>query len=131
MERKKQIVITPEESKYIQKAFRVSNTTVWHALTYRRSNDIHRKIRKFAIERGGQQMVLSPEFDTIYITNREDADGTKTRYMIQAFENGALLEGNLSTGLITVRNKRGEVVRTYGDPRYSETKAIQEVAQSL
>lgn len=56
MERKKQIVITPEESKYIQKTFGVSNTTVWHALTYRRSNEIHRKIRKSAIERGGQQM---------------------------------------------------------------------------
>lgn len=131
MERKKQILITPEESKYIQKAFRVSNTTVWHALTYRRSNEIHRKIRKFAIERGGQQMVLAPEFDTIYITNRKDADGTMTRYMIQAFANGAVLEGNLSTGLITVRNNRGEVAYTYDKPRYDEIYAIQEVAQSL
>lgn len=131
MERKKQIVITPEESKYIQKTFGVSNTTVWHALTYRRSNEIHRKIRKFAIERGGQQMVLSPEFDTIYITNREDADGTMTRYMIQAFENGCVVEGSFRTGMLTIRNNRGEVVRTYDNPRYSEIKAIQEVAQSL
>ena len=131
MERKKQIVITPEESKYIQKTFGVSNTTVWHALTYRRSNEIHRKIRKFAIERGGQQMVLSPEFDTIYITNRKDADGTMTRYMIQAFANGAVIEGSFRTYQLTIRNNRGEVVRTYDNPRYSEIKAIQEMAQSL
>lgn len=131
MERKKQIVITPEESKYIQKTFRVSTTTVWHALTYRRSNDIHRKIRKFAIERGGQQMVLSPEFDTIYITNREDADKRMTRYMIQTFENGAVLEGNLSTGMVTVRNKRGEVAYSYDNPVVTEIRAIQELAMSL
>lgn len=131
MERKKQIVITPEESKYIQKTFGVSNTTVWHALTYRRSNEIHRKIRKSAIERGGQQMVLSPEFDTIYITNRKDADKGMTRYMIQTFENGAVLEGNLSTGMVTVRNKRGEVAYTYNNPQVTEIRTIQELALSL
>lgn len=131
MERKKQILITPEESKYIQKTFRVSNTTVWHALTYRRSNEIHRKIRKFAIERGGQRMVLVPEFDTIYITNRQDADGYMTLYMIQYFENGAVLEGSFRTGEGTLRNNRGEVVKTYKNLLLSEIGKIQELALSL
>lgn len=131
MERKKQILITPEESKYIRKTFRVSNTTVWHALTYRRNNDIHRKIRKFAIERGGQRVVLTPEFDTIYIVNREDADGNMTRYMIQYFENGAVLEGSFRTGEGTLRNNRGEVVSTYKNILLAEIGKIQELAMSL
>ncbi|MDE6339243.1 MAG: hypothetical protein K2K97_05595, partial [Muribaculaceae bacterium] len=68
MERKRIIVLTPEENRYIRKVFKVSVTTVWHAVKYVRNNDIHKKIRKFAIERGNPQMVLAPEFDTIYLT---------------------------------------------------------------
>lgn len=131
MERKKIIVLTPEENRYIQRTLKVSNTTVWHAVKYVRNNDIHKKIRKFAIERGNPQMVLAPEFDTIYITNREDADKGMTRYMVQTFENGATLEGNFSTGVITVRNNHGEVKGEWHNPRVSELKAIQEVAMSL
>lgn len=131
MERKRIILLTPEENKYIQKAFGVSNVTVWHAVRYHRNNEIHRKIRKFAIERGNPQCVLAPEFDTWYLTNREDADGNMTQYMIQPFANGATIEGNRDNGLVTLRNKDGEVVQTYDNPRISEIKSIQELAASL
>lgn len=131
MERKKIIVATPEEAKYIAKVFNVSHVTVWAALKYRKSNEIHRKIRKFAIERGNPQMVLAPEFDTIYLTNRQDADKKMRYYMMQTFENGATLEGCITTGVVTVRNKRGEVKGTWENPRTSELSAIQEVAMSL
>ena len=131
MKYKRFIAITPEECRLLQKAFNVSDPIVRFAMRYERSNDIHRKIRKLAIERGNPQMVVTPEFEAIYITNREDADGTMTRYMIQPFVNGAELEINRSTGMTTVRNKRGEVVCTYDNPRLDELYAIQEVAQSL
>lgn len=131
MERQRIIAVTPEESKLLANLFNVSTVTVWAALKYRKSNLIHKKIRKAAIERGGQQMVLAPEFETIYITNREDADKGMTRYMVQTFENGATLEGNLATGLVVIRDKRGEVKGEWNNPKMSEIKAIQEVAQSL
>lgn len=131
MECKRMIVTTPEEANYLARMFAVSGVTVWAALKYRKSNLIHKKIRKAAIERGGQQMVLAPEFDTIYITNRQDAENGMTRYMIQSFRNGATLEGNLTTGLVTVRDKRGEVKGEWNSPRMSELTAIQEVALSL
>lgn len=131
MERKRIIVITPEESRYIQRAFKVSKVTVWQAVKYVKNNDLHKKIRKFAIERGNPQMVLTPEFDTIFLVNREDADGKMTKYMVQVFENGATLEGNRDSGLVTVRNKRGEVKGEWQNPHISELKAIQEVAMSL
>ena len=131
MERKRIIVITTEESRYIQKAFDTSNTTVWQAVKYIKNNEIHRKIRKFAIERGNPQMVLTPEFETIYLTNRRDADDKMKYYMVQTFENGATLEGCFDTGRVEIRNRRGEVVRTWDNPKLTGIKAIQEVAQSL
>ena len=131
MERKRIIVITPEERKYLQKMIGCSGVTVWEAVKYRKSNDIHKRIRKAAIERGNPQMVLTPEFEAIYITNREDADKGMTRYMVQPFENGAALEGNFSTGLVVIRDKRGEVRGEWQSPRLTEIAAIQEVAMSL
>lgn len=131
MERKRIILVTSEETKYLARLFNVSPVTVWAALKYRKSNPIHQKIRKAAIERGGQQMILAPEFDTIYITNREDADKSMTLYMMQPFENGATIEGNFKTGLVVIRDKNGEVRGEWDDPKMSEIKAIQEVAMSL
>ena len=131
MERKRIIAVTPEEAKYLARLFNVSHVTVWAALKYNKSNLIHKKIRKAAIERGGQQMVLTPEFEAIYITNREDADKGMTRYMVQPFENGAALEGNFSTGLVVIRDKRGEVRGEWQSPSLTEIAAIQEVAMSL
>lgn len=131
MERKKIIVVTPEEAKYLARLFNVSSVTVWAALKYRKSNLIHKKIRKAAIERGGQQMVLTPEFEAIYITNRQDADKSMTRYMVQPFENGATIEGNFKTGLVVIRDKNGQIRGEWNSPRLSEMGKIQEQAASL
>lgn len=131
MERKRIILVTPEETKYLARLFKVSTVTVWAALKYRKSNLIHQKIRKAAIERGGQQMVLTPEFEAIYITNRRDADKSMTRYMVQPFENGATIEGNFKTGLVVIRDKTGLVRGEWNSPRLSEMGKIQEQAASL
>ncbi len=131
MERKRIIVITPQERDYLMKLFGCCDVTVYEAVKYRKSNLIHKKIRRAAIERGNPQMVLVPEFDTIYLTNREDADKGKTRYMVQTFENGATLEGNFKTGLVEIRDKRGEVKGQWQNPKVTEIAAIQEVAMSL
>lgn len=131
MERQRIIVITPEESKHLQKIFDCSNVTVWQAVKYIKNNLLHKKIRKAAIERGNPRMVLVPEFETIFIENREDADENVTRYMVQTFENGVTLEANLSTGDVSVRDKCGEIRGEWKRPRVSELAAIQEMAKSL
>ena len=131
MERQRMIAITTEESKYLQKVFDCSNVTVWQAVKYVKNNLLHKKIRKAAIERGNPRMVLVPEFETIFIENREDADESVTRYMIQPFENGATLEANLSTGDVVIRDKRGVIRGAWKHSRVSELAAIQEEAKSL
>lgn len=131
MERKRIIVITPQERDYLMRLFGCSDVSVYEAVKYRKNNDLHKKIRKAAIERGNQQMVLAPEFDTIYITNRQDADEKMSRYMVQTFENGATLEGCFATGLVEIRDKRGVVRGQWKNPTLTELTAIQEVAMSL
>lgn len=131
MERQRIITITPEENKYLQNVFGVSGVTVWQAVKYIKNNDLHKRIREAAIERGAPQMVLAREFDTIMLINREDADKGMTRYMVQTFRSGATLEGNFTTGKVMLRNKRGYVVHTYTNPTLTELKAIQEVAMSF
>ena len=76
-------------------------------------------------------MVLIPEFEAIYITSSEDVDKGMVKHIVQPFKNGATLEGNLSTGLVIVRDKRGEVRGQWNCPWLSEIAAIQEVAMSL
>lgn len=131
MERKRIIVITPQERDYLMKVFHCCDVSVYEAVKYRKNNTLHKKIRKAAIERGNPQMVLAPEFDTIYLTNREDADKKMTRYMIQTFENGATLEGNSATGVVEIRDKRGEVKGRWENPRTTEIFAIQDKAANL
>ncbi len=131
MERQRIIVITTEEREYLKRIFKVSTPTVWAAVKYRKNNDIHKRIRAAAIERGNPQMVLAPEFDTIYITNRPDADNKMRRYMVQTFENGATLEGCFDTGLVVIRSKGGKIKGQWQNPKVTEIKAIQEQAQNL
>lgn len=131
MERQRIIVITPQERDYLMEILDCSDVSLYEAVKYRKNNDLHKKIRKAAIERGNPQMVLAPEFDTIYITNRPDADNKMCRYMVQTFENGATLEGCFDTGLVEVRDKRGAVKGQWQSPTLTEIAAIQEVAMSL
>lgn len=131
MERTRIIATTPEEAKYLARLFNVSSVTVWAALKYRKSNDIHKRIRKAAIERGNPQMVITPEFEAIYITNGKDADENMTRYMVQTFENGATLEGNLKTGLVVIRDGHGVIRCQWNNPQVSDIPKIQEQAMNL
>lgn len=61
MERQRIIVITPQERDYLMEILDCSDVSVYEAVKYRKNNDLHKKIRKAAIERGNPQMVLAPE----------------------------------------------------------------------
>lgn len=131
MERKKIIPITPEEGRLLQKIFECSHVTVWHAVKYRKDNEIHRKIRTAAVEHGFPECVISPEFDTIHIMNRSEADPEQKIYMLQWFRNGATLEACRTTGHIEIRDRDGVVRGAWDDPHISQLKSIQEEAANL
>lgn len=131
MERKKIIPITPEEGRYLKKIFNCSHVTVWHAVKYRKNNEIHRKIRKAAIEHGFPECVIAPEFDTIHIMNRSDADPEQKLYMMQWFRNGATLEACRTTGHVDIRDKDGVIRGSWDDIKLSYLRIIQEEAAKL
>lgn len=131
MERKKIIPISSEENRWIQKALDVSSTTVWHATRYKRNHEIHQKIRKLAIERGWPECVIVPEFDTIHILNREDADPEQKLYMMQWFRNGATLEACRTTGHVEIRDRDGKVRGAWDNILFADLYKIQEEAANL
>ena len=89
---------------FLQKLFGVTIQTVYTALNLDKpETDVRRRIRKAALERGGEVMVTLPEFETIH-----DANGM----MIQIFKNGAKLEINKHTGETKVLF-RGEEVASF------------------
>lgn len=121
---KKYIHVTKEDREFMMKVFKVTERTVYNALTFaggRGDTELARKIRKVAKERGGIEMVTGPWVETFY-----DHDG----YMRQVLPNDAMLEMNKETGDCDVIHK-GETVRRYEGARISDIKEIQAWAAAL
>ncbi len=99
---RKQIEVTKEVRKDIKAAFKCSDVAIWRALSFALDTPLSQRIRKFARQKGGVLLLLTPAMETIH-----DKDG----YMRQYFENGAMLEVNKNTGTVQVFDKDGMVRR--------------------
>ncbi len=98
---RREIEVTDENREFLRNLFGVTDRTMRNALKLDgQDTDVRQRIRKAALERGGEIMVTLPEFETIH-----DADGM----MIQTFQNGARLEINKRTGETRVLYKGDEV----------------------
>lgn len=78
----KYIHVTKDVRLYLAKTFNVSDKTVWNALNFdkkRGETDCAKRIRKFALQKGGIVMVVVPEVEVLY-----DYDGVISQY----FPNG-------------------------------------------
>ena len=110
--KKRYIHIKKEDREFIMKAFKVTERTVFNAVSFD---------EKLAMERGGIVMVKHPETETLF-----DAD----RYMRQYLPNGVLLEFSLEDGGCDVFH-RGEKVRRYENVDVRSIQNIQNWAMSL
>lgn len=120
---KRNIAVSKETRERIARIYGVSERTVWNALNLDYpGTEVTTRIRIAAKENGGVVMATIPAGEAIHF-----ADGT----MRMDFENGATLEGNLTTGIVEIRDKRGAVKGEWQNPSITELMAIQEVAQSL
>lgn len=119
---KKNIAITKEARERIAKAFKVTERTVFNALSQTDGdNDLHRRIRKAALESGGRWMVSVPMDETIF-----DADGTMRMYK----SNGAMVEFWRTDGSGHIYF-RGEEVAHYDNVDIPMIYEIQERAAAL
>ena len=118
---KKKIEVTKECKTFLMDAFGVTERTVRNALCFAQDNELARRIRLLARERGGYIITTGKEIETFH-----DADGVMRQY----FPNGAVLELNKETGDGVVLFK-GNPERTYENVLVSQIAGIQDWAEAL
>lgn len=120
---KRYIHVTKEVREFLAKAFKVTDRTVWYAITFEKDNQLHRKIQMLALKKGGILMNELPALETFH-----DHDG----YMRQYLPNGAILElGKTPETKGGAVFFKGEKVRQYEDVMASEIIGIQNWAKTL
>lgn len=106
------------------KTFNVSDKTVRNALGFdkkRGETDCAKRIRKFALQKGGIVMVVAPEVEVLY-----DYDGVINQY----FPNGAKLESDKNTGDTELFYK-GERVARWENIKLRDMDTIQQMVAGL
>lgn len=119
---RKQIEVTKEVREEIKAAFKCSNMAVWRALSFALDTPLSLRIRKFARQKGGVLLLLTPAMETIH-----DKDG----FMRQYFENGAVLEADKNTGTVQVFDKDGKVRHEVKHCMVEQLSDIQTIAAKL
>lgn len=120
----KYIHVTKEVRLCLAKTFNVSDKTVRNALSFdkkRGETDSAKRIRKFALQKGGIVMVVAPEVEVLY-----DYDGVINQY----FPNGAKLESDKNTGDTELFYK-GERVARWENIKLRDMDTIQQMVAGL
>lgn len=121
---KKYIHIQKADREFIAKLFGITERTIFNAIHFEdmsEGNELAKKIRKVALERGGIVMVEAPETEVLH-----DADG----YMCYYISGGILLEFSKKEPVCDVY-KHGEKVRHFEKVMTSDIQGIQDWAATL
>ena len=121
---KKYIHIQKADREFIAKAFGITERTIFNATHFENmsaGNDLAKKVRKVALERGGIVMVEAPETEVLH-----DADG----YMRYYITGSILLEFSKMEPVCDVF-KNGEKVRHFDNVMTSDIQGIQDWASKL
>lgn len=110
-----------KEKNYLANLFNVTPQMVWKALSFESDTDLAKKIRKAAIERGGQHVIELPLFETIH-----DVEGRMT----QTFPGGAIMVCYKDTGAVEVYHA-GELVERYEDVSIAQLDSIQQMCATI
>lgn len=115
------IHVTKETREFLCKAFDIEPRTVFNALNFVKDNDLAKRVRKLAYEKGGILMCEGEWMETFH-----DHDN----YIRQYLPNGVLLEINKSDGSGDVYHK-GRCVRHYESLLWSDLKDVQAYGLTL
>lgn len=121
---KRAIDVSTEVREGIRKTFKVSDQSIWLALTFdpkRGMSDKAKRIRQYAKINGGVEIVVAEKDDTLLF----DHEGSFRQY----FTNGAVLEFDKKTGNATIFFK-GKVMATVDNVRVSEMASLQRYASA-
>ena len=115
------IHVTKETREFLSKAFDIEPRTVYNALNFVKDNDLARRVRRLAYEKGGILMCLGECMETLY-----DNDGYARQYL----PNGVMLELNKKNGRADII-KDGKSVKHYNNVKLTQIPAIQAEAQTI
>lgn len=115
------IHVTKETREFLSKAFGIEPRTVYNALNFVKDNDLAKRVRKLAYEKGGILMCLGEWMETFH-----DHDNIMRQYL----PNGVLLEFDKNDGSGDVYHK-GRCVRHYENLLWSDIKDVQAYGLSL
>lgn len=121
---KRYIHIKKEDREFIMKAFKITQRTVFNAIHFedlKKGNDLAKKIRTLALERGGIVMVEAPEGELFH-----DSDN----YMREYLPGYVLIELSKTDGSGVVF-KKGERMRSYKNVSLTDIPGIQAYAAGL
>ena len=123
MNMKMYIECSADARKRLSKNFNVSFVTVSNALNYiYHTSELAKKIRHAALTQfGGRKMAKLPIEETIHDNNG---------FMVQCFENGAVLSLNKKSGNVTIRNRYGDMVKEADINSFEELESLQKLAAS-
>lgn len=122
---KKVISVTREQRDFLIKAFGVTKTMVSYALNYHPqwgNSELAKKIRSLARQRGGFELVTAPASEVVY-----DYDGVFKQF----FENGWMWEGNKNTGVLELKDEKGDVVERIEHAEFTDIYAVQQKVEAM
>ena len=124
---KRSIKASREAVEKLSKHFNCTERTVYNAFCFKdANNDLHRKIRYVARRDFGAWIEARIPEDEIFYDTQENGE----RFMRQYFNNGAVLEVSLKTGLGVVTFK-GEQRLRYDKVLLTSIPKIQKLARSM
>ena len=122
---KRAIDVSTKVREGIRKTFKVSDQSIWLALTFdpkRGESDKAKRIRQYAKLNGGVEIVVAEKDDTLLF----DHEGSFRQY----FTNGAILEFDKKTGNAII-HYNGKKLVSVDDVMVREMNQVQTLAGSL
>ena len=122
---KRVITVTRSQREFLAKAFGVTKEMVSYALNFhpvKGQSDLAKKIRRLAVQRGGFELVTAPASEVVH-----DSENV----MLQHFANGWMWEGDKTTGVLELKNEKGEVVERIEGALLTDIKAVQEKVEAM
>ena len=117
--------MTRSQREFLAKAFGVTKEMVSYALNFhpvKGQSDLAKKIRSLAVQRGGFELVTAPASEVVH-----DADNM----MRQHFENGWMWEGDKNTGVLELKDEKGDVVERIEHAWFTDIKTVQEKVEAM
>ncbi len=118
----KQIKVTPEERRRLQKRFQVGGNYMLDVLSYRKDGPTARQIRRAALEMGGRY--VDPEFSPNCRISYANGQ------IVQTFNEGVTLEIDIKTGSCTVA-QNGKQIENIENATMNQWMAAAAYAQSV